>query len=168
MFGAREGVSEGVIDPAPDELPGPQNLDGMLWGAIKGVGKGGLGGIDIDSSVEPAGDQASDIASELGGGNAAAPRGEDVRGKVAEGGGGFRSWLGAGLFVGRGIRGSSPRRRPCTVMVDPWETPRSRRVRVGRIGRPARDRWKSAGRERWVRRYECRAAPDVVSGRVMV
>ena len=108
MFGVREGVSEGVIDPAPDELPGPQNLDGLFWGAIKGVGKGGLGGIDIDSSVEPAGDQASDIASELGGGNAAAPRGEDVRGKVAEGGGGFRPWLGAGLFVGRGIRGSSP------------------------------------------------------------
>lgn len=89
----------GIVDPAMDEFPGPEEFDDLLGGARQGVGEGGLDGLGINAGGDPAGEQAGNITSEISGGNAAAPGGEDLLGKGAQGSGGLGAGLGAGLFL---------------------------------------------------------------------
>ena len=108
VFGAREGVRVGVIGPAVDQLPGPNEFCGLVGWATKELGEGSLGGLNVDTSRYPACKQAGNIAREFSGGNAAAPGSKDIVGKGAQGGGNVRARLGAGfLFRGCIWRGTA-------------------------------------------------------------
>ena len=107
VLGAGEGVRVGVVDPAMDQFPGPEELQGLFGGACQGVGEGGLGGLYVDTGADPAGDQAGNVTCKLSGGNAAAPSRKSSVSEGAEGGGRFGAGLGAGLLVGGSIWGGT-------------------------------------------------------------
>ena len=101
----------GVIDPALGQFPGPEEFQSLLGGAAQGLAESGLGGLHIDTSGNPAGDQAGNITSQFSGGHAAAPGDKGGVGKGAQGCGGSRAGLGAGFLV-RGGFGRSTSTKP--------------------------------------------------------
>ena len=92
-----EGVRKGVIQPATDQLPGPEEFPGLVSVTAQGVGKGRLGGLVIDTRRDPTGNQACNVTCEFRAHDGA--RQQSAFSKGAQGSGDF----GAGLGVG-GLR----------------------------------------------------------------
>jgi hypothetical protein len=93
-----EAVILGVVSPAANKFPCPQNFKGLVTGDAKGVGDGGGDGFGIEASSRPAGGETGDVPRQLGRGDAGAPDLICAREEGVQGSSGFRARHGAGAF----------------------------------------------------------------------